>query len=194
MDVEAILAPSRSGCISPEQLKHHDLLHLNRLDAGNSLNPHPIVLSSFLGTFMERYAPIWPERSLNLDRSCLNGARVQVDPEALTRVLSNLVENAVRYSTTGTSIQIRGAAARQSVSITVQDDGPGLSQEDAGRVFERFYRGSTSRNRPSGGSGLGLAIVHDLIRHSQGRVSLDTGPDRGTTVATTLPRLGGPAS
>jgi signal transduction histidine kinase len=194
MDVEATLAPSRSGCISPEQLKHHDLLHLNRLDAGHSLNPHPFVLSSFLGTFMERYAPIWPERSLHLDRSCLNGARVQVDSEALTRVLSNSVENAVRYSTTGTSIQIRGAAARQSVSITVQDDGPGLSQEDAGRVFERFYRGSTSRNRPSGGSGLGLAIVHDLIRHSQARVSLDTEPDRGTTVAITLPQLGGPAS
>jgi signal transduction histidine kinase len=108
-----------------------DLAHLNRLDAGHSLHPHPIALSPFLEAFVQRHAPAWLERSLQLDRSCLNGARVQVDPEALTRVLANVVENAARYSTVGTPIRIRGAAVQRTVSSAVQDEGPGLSPEDA---------------------------------------------------------------
>lgn len=165
-----------------------DLLRLSKLDAGQELYPHPIAVSPFLEAFVQRYAPAWPERSLELDRPSFNGAWVQVDPEALTRVLTNLVDNAARYSAPGAPIRIRGAAAERTVSIAVQDEGPGLSPEDARRAFERFYRGNKSRSRQSGGSGLGLAIVHALVRQSQGEVHLDTGPDRGTTVAITLPQ------
>lgn len=165
-----------------------DLLRLSRLDAGQTLNPHPVALSPFLEAFVQRYAAAWPERSLELERSSLDGAQVQVDPEALTRVLTNLVDNAARYSAPGGPIRIRGVAAEHAVSIAVQDEGPGLSPEDAARVFERFYRGSKSRNRQSGGSGLGLAIVRALVQQSQGEIRLDTGPDRGTTVAITLPQ------
>jgi two-component system OmpR family sensor kinase len=109
-------------------------------------------------------------------------------------VLSNLVENAARYSSPGGAIRIRGAAGERTVSIAVEDEGPGLSAEEARRAFERFYRGSASRSRQSGGSGLGLAIVQALVRQSEGEVRLDTGPDRGTTVAITFPRPPGPSS
>jgi two-component system OmpR family sensor kinase len=72
----------------------------------------------------------------------------------------------------------------------VSDRGPGLSAEDAARVFERFYRGARSRSRQSGGTGLGLAIVQALAEESGGNVAIDTAPDRGTTVTITLPRAG----
>lgn len=168
-----------------------DLSHLNRLDAGYALHPQAIALSSFLEAFIQRYVPAWPERTVQLDSSRLNAARVRVDPEALTRVLINLVENAVRYSTGGTPIRVRAAATEHVVTLEVQDEGPGLSPEDARRVFERFYRGSTSRQRQSSGSGLGLAIVLALVRQSQGEARLDTGPERGTTVTISFPRLRG---
>src|SRR5581483_7585047 len=64
----------------------------------------------------------------------------------------------------------------------------GLSEEDASRAFERFYRSNRSRSRQSGGSGLGLAIVQALVRQRRGEVGLDTGPDHGTTVTVTPPR------
>jgi len=165
-----------------------DLLSLSRLDAGQPLHPLPVALSRFLEDFTACYTPAWPERTITLDRSTLNGAQVYVDPEALTRILINLVENAARYSTAGKPILIRGEVVGGAVSIQVQDQGPGLSPEDARRVFERFYRGSKSRSQRSGGSGLGLAIVRALVGQSRGEIHLDTGPDRGTTFAITLPR------
>ncbi|HEX8917193.1 MAG TPA: HAMP domain-containing sensor histidine kinase [Chloroflexota bacterium] len=167
-----------------------DLLRLSRLDAGQVLDPRPLTVSAFLEEFVARYAPAWPQRSLEVDRSNLNGTQVHVDPEALTKVLTNLVENAARYSAPGGPIRIQGTAVEQLVTITVADEGPGLSSDDAERVFERFYRGSKSRSRQSGGSGLGLSIVQALVRQSQGEVRLDTGPDRGTSVTITLPKQG----
>jgi signal transduction histidine kinase len=164
-----------------------DLLQLTRLDASQSLYPRPVTVSAFLEDFVTRYAPAWPERAIQVDRSNLNGTRIHMDPEALTRVLTNLVDNAAHYSAPEGPILVRGAAGEQAVRITVADEGPGLSAEDAGRVFERFYRGSKSRDRKSGGSGLGLSIVQILVQQSQGEVQLDTGPDRGTSVTVTLP-------
>lgn len=166
-----------------------DLLHLSQIDASQILHPRALALSTFLQDFVARYAPAWPQRSLQVDRSNLNGTQVQVDPEALTRVLTNLVDNAARYSTPGGAIRIGGEAGEQTVSVTVADEGPGLSPEDAARAFQRFYRGGKSRTCQSSGTGMGLAIVQALVRQSQGEVHMDTGPDRGTSVAITLPRL-----
>lgn len=166
-----------------------DLVHLSRIDAGQTLHPRALTVSTFLEDFVARYAAAWPQRSLETHHCNLNGAQVQVDPEALTRVLTNLVDNAARYSTPGGAIRIRGEAGDQTVSIAVADEGPGLSPEDAKRMFERFCRGGKSRGHQSGGSGLGLAIVQALVRQSAGEVQLDSGPDRGTTVAITFPRL-----
>jgi two-component system OmpR family sensor kinase len=165
-----------------------DLLQLSRLDAGQTFQPRPVTVSAFLEEFAHRSTLAWPGRSLQVDRADLNGTQVRVDPDVLTRVLTNLVDNAARYSAPGGPIRIRGVAADRTVQISVADDGPGLSAGDAQRVFERFYRGSKSRSRESGGSGLGLAIVQALVRQSQGDVRLDTGPDRGTAVTVTLPR------
>jgi signal transduction histidine kinase len=97
------------------------------------------------------------------------------------------VENAARYSAPAGAIMLEGSASNGSVTVAVSDEGPGLTPQDAERVFERFYRVSKSRSRRSGGTGLGLAIVAALIDQSGGEVRLQTGPDRGTTVAFTLP-------
>jgi two-component system OmpR family sensor kinase len=165
-----------------------DLLTLSRLDAGQQMAPQPVELRSFLSAFVDRYRSVWPSRTIHLDAGNLNGATARVDPEALRRMLTNLVDNAARYSRSDGAITITGEPAPHTVSIAVADEGPGLRSEDARQVFDRFYRANKSRSRDSGGTGLGLAIVHGLVEQSGGKIDMETGPDRGTTVTVTLPR------
>jgi two-component system OmpR family sensor kinase len=165
-----------------------DLLTLSRLDAGQQMAPQPVELRSFLSAFVDRYRSVWPSRTIHLDAGSLNGATARVDPEALRRMLTNLVDNAARYSRSDGAITITGEPAPHTVSIAVADEGPGLRYEDARQVFDRFYRANKSRSRDSGGTGLGLAIVHGLVEQSGGKIDMETGPDRGTTVTVTLPR------
>jgi two-component system OmpR family sensor kinase len=165
-----------------------NLLTLSRLDEGHVLDPQPVGVRPFLDDFVERYGGAWPERTVRTDDGALDGALAHVDPEALRRVLTNLVENAARYSKPTGAITLSGESAGTTVTLAVSDEGPGLTAEDAERVFERFYRVSKSRSRRSGGTGLGLAIVAALVEQSGGQVRMDTGPERGTTVFITLPR------
>ena len=165
-----------------------DLLTLSRLDAGQQLEPRPVALERFLEEFVERYALAWPERRVQVSAATLDGGTAYIDPDALTRVLTNLIDNAARYSRPGTPITIAATEQAGEIEIQVRDEGPGLRQEEAERVFERFYRVGKSRSRRSGGTGLGLAIVDALVEQSGGGVHIDTGPERGTTVIVTLPR------
>lgn len=165
-----------------------DLLTLTRLDAGQTLLPEMVPVRPFLEQFAGRYAPAWPNRQLELQLGALDGAAALVDPEALRRVLTNLIDNAARYSTPGQPITVSGAAQQDRIALSISDAGPGLSPEDAARVFERFYRGARSRSRHTGGSGLGLAIVQALVSQSGGEVAIETDVNRGTTARVTLPR------
>lgn len=105
-------------------------------------------------------------------------------------MLLNVVDNAAKYSSAPSSITVTAEANAETVAIQVRDEGPGLSAEDKKHAFDRFYRGSESRSRRTGGSGLGLAIVQALAQRSAGSVSLDSAPDRGTTVSIVLPTAG----
>jgi two-component system OmpR family sensor kinase len=167
-----------------------DLLTLSRIDSGQSLSPQPVELRPFLEEFVGHYGTAWPERTITLNEGRLDGACGFIDPEALRRILTNLVDNAARYSRPDGQIDISGDERDGTVSIAVADAGPGMSQEDAERIFDRFYRANKSRSRNSGGTGLGLAIVRGLVEQSGGTIGLDTGPERGTTVNVPLPRGG----
>jgi two-component system OmpR family sensor kinase len=165
-----------------------DLLTLSRLDAGQPLDPQSVTLRPFLEGFVERYGGVWPSRTIRVDTAAIDGSTVFADPEALRRILTNLVDNAARYSQVGKPITLACRTDTACVTIQVRDEGPGLDPAEAARIFERFYRGNKSRSRQSGGSGLGLAIVDALVKESGGHIQVDTAPQRGTTVAVTLPR------
>jgi signal transduction histidine kinase len=101
------------------------------------------------------------------------------DPEALRRVVINLVDNAVRYAAQRVQVsvapELRGS--KQVAVLTVVDDGPGIAVDERERVFDRFYRVQESRSRQSGGTGLGLPIVRDIVRNHGGRVRLTARED-----------------
>ncbi|MDQ1482264.1 MAG: hypothetical protein QOF35_340, partial [Actinomycetota bacterium] len=98
----------------------------------------------------------------------------QVSSEELRRVLANLLDNAVRHASSRVTLAVR--AERGGAVLTVVDDGPGIPADERERVFERFARLDDARDRDAGGTGLGLAIVRELLRRSDGSISLQDNP------------------
>ncbi len=109
------------------------------------------------------------------------------DAEGLEQVVTNLVGNAVRYGRPGGRVTISGARAGGAVTLSIQDDGPGIAAEHLPRLFERFYRVDAHRSREAGGTGLGLAIVRHLVEAMGGRVRAESTPGQGSTFTVELP-------
>jgi signal transduction histidine kinase len=112
------------------------------------------------------------------------------DAEDLQLVWTNLLENAVRYSPEGGSIEVAVSRDDRSAWVTVQDHGAGISAADLPHVFERFYRGDPSRNRATGGFGLGLAIAKALVEAYGGSIIAESAPGEGTRMTVELPGPG----
>jgi two-component system phosphate regulon sensor histidine kinase PhoR len=113
---------------------------------------------------------------------------IEGDARALEHVLSNLVDNAVKYCPAGASIVVRATEGDGRVRLVVTDTGPGIAAEHLPRVFERFYRVDAGRSRELGGTGLGLSIVKHMVEAMRGRVSVESGVGRGSTFTVSLPR------
>ena len=108
---------------------------------------------------------------------------VEVDPVRIREVLTNLLSNAVRHSAAGGSVTVSVRISKGDVAVIVHDTGAGMSAEEVGRMFDRFYKGSASR-----GSGLGLAIAKSIITAHGGEIRASSEPGKGTTVEFTMPR------
>jgi two-component system phosphate regulon sensor histidine kinase PhoR len=108
------------------------------------------------------------------------------DARALEHVLSNLVDNAIKYCPRGARIVVRATLEGERVKLVVADDGPGIPPEHLPRVFERFYRVDAGRSRELGGTGLGLSIVKHMVEAMRGRVSVDSEVGRGSTFTVSL--------
>jgi signal transduction histidine kinase len=108
----------------------------------------------------------------------------ECQPSALKRALSNLLDNAVKY---GKRAHAAIQSIRQGVEITIDDDGPGIAEEELARVFQPFYRVEGSRNRETGGVGLGLAIALSVVQAHGGQLTLSNRPEGGLRARVTLP-------
>jgi two-component system phosphate regulon sensor histidine kinase PhoR len=121
---------------------------------------------------------------LDVDESA---ATINADPTKLYDVLHNLLANASTYAPEHTTIRIVARRVESGVAISVEDEGPGIPDEDVSRVFERFYRVDKSRARDPGGTGLGLAIVRHLVELHGGRVIAENRPEGGARFTVVLP-------
>ena len=113
--------------------------------------------------------------------------RIQLDRQRMKEVLSNLMDNALRYTPPGGRIRMSATAGAQGVVLRIQDSGPGMAPEDLSKAFERFYRADASRSREEGGSGLGLAIARSIVERHGGQIAAESAPGEGMTVIITLP-------
>nr|WP_274542817.1 HAMP domain-containing sensor histidine kinase [Rhodococcus opacus] len=166
-----------------------DLLMLARLDAQRPLETRPVDLLSVASDAVHGARAVAPDRSIALDVRPGPGTPEVIGDEArLRQVLGNLLANAVKHTPATADVTVRLSTTEHSVVLEVADTGPGLSEEDAARVFERFYRTDASRTRESGGSGLGLSIVAALVAAHRGSVTVDSRPGEGATFRVELPR------
>jgi two-component system OmpR family sensor kinase len=169
-----------------------DLLLLARLDQERPLEQEPVDMLTLAGDAVHDAQAVAPKRPITLEVGNTEPPPVVVGDEArLRQVLGNLVGNALTHTPAGTPVTVRVRTETESASgvviVDVVDEGPGMTEEHAARVFERFYRTDASRNRAAGGTGLGLAIVAALTAGHGGTVAVETAPGRGTTFQLRLP-------
>jgi signal transduction histidine kinase len=152
-----------------------DLLALARVDEAGEPRREPVDLDELISTVVGGYA----HARVPVTSTGTRGVQIVGDPDALRRVVVNLIDNAQRYAATAVTVDLQRAslAGRPIVRLTVTDDGTGIAPGERERVFDRFYRITAARDRESGGTGLGLPIVRDLVRAHGGSVRLTDRPD-----------------
>ncbi|HWG92644.1 MAG TPA: HAMP domain-containing sensor histidine kinase [Mycobacteriales bacterium] len=162
-----------------------DLLTLARLDEQRPLHLEDVDLTGLAADAVHDAAAVQPQRQVGLDAP--GPVAVRGDEARLRQVLGNLLSNAYQHTPPNTPVEVRVKADDRGAVLEVVDRGPGMDEQTAARVFERFYRADASRTRASGGSGLGLSIVAALVQAHGGTVELDTAPGRGATFRVVLP-------
>ncbi len=165
-----------------------DLLFLARQESGLvQVRRDRIDLSTLLEQVVEEQQAIAQEKSLTLTYQVpTTNIPIHGDPDQLTRLLTNLIANAIQYTAAG-DITVTPSTAASQITITVKDTGIGIPPQDLSRIFDRFYRVDPARSRSAGGSGLGLAIAKVIADNHQGQIALSSIPNQGTTVTLTLP-------
>lgn len=167
-----------------------DLLDLSRIEArGFRLSLEAIelkpIFSQVVGLFRERAS----KKNVSIEERVVGELpRVRADRRALEHVLTNLIDNAVKYCGAGTYVRLSVAVSTDAVTVRVADNGPGIDERHLSRVFERFYRVDAGRSREVGGTGLGLSIVKHLVEAMGGTVSVESQLGSGTTFSFTLKR------
>ena len=139
--------------------------------------------------FLHQLRTDWAVSTVRVEEECPGPLSIRADQERLAQILDNFASNAIRYSPAGASVVLAASTDADEVVIGVIDQGPGLTDEQRERVFERFYRVDPSRSRALGGSGIGLAIARALTEAMGGHAWAESeGPGLGSTFRVALPK------
>ena len=169
-----------------------DLLDLSRVERG-TLDVEPVDLVGLAKEVVGGYADRAEERRIKLRTELEPRVSMRGDRAQLGLLLSNLVDNALRYTSAKGTVRVRLDATESRAVLQVADTGEGIPATELPRIFERFYRVDKARARETGGTGLGLAIVRHVAESHGGTVRVDSELGRGSTFTVTLPVTGPPA-
>ena len=175
----------------------HNLLILARVDSTDqSLQMDVLRLDEVVMSAVEKVNKLAQKKNMNLqvdfvgDMSEAHGEEflIRGDNDLLTSLLVNLLENSLKYSPPASTIQVRLQEVADRLQVAIQDQGPGINEEDRDRIFERFYRGKTARHQGLG-SGLGLSIARRIADLHQAGLSIHTLPVGGAEVHVSIKKL-----
>jgi two-component system OmpR family sensor kinase len=183
-DLPRVMAGIRTETARMDRLVD-DLLTLARLDEGLPMGQEAVELVALASEAVRTASAVGPEWPVHFWAA--HPVEVTGDKDRLRQVIDNLLANVRAHTPPGTTTTVRVEQQEEVAQIQVRDTGPGMTPEDARRVFERFYRADQARARTSGGSGLGLSIVSAIVAAHGGAVSADSSPGQGMTVTVRIP-------
>ena len=163
-----------------------DLLDLSRLESGGEMDEQ-VRVDLVATDEVERLQDMARARGIALQANVRRVPLVEGSGRDLALLVRNLIDNAIRYTSTGGSVDVTVSASDDHVILRVEDTGIGIPQRELPRIFERFYRVDRARSRDTGGTGLGLAIVKHVTENHGGDVRVDSELGRGTTFEVRLP-------
>ncbi len=165
-----------------------DLLDLSRIESGQlKLERAPVVVAPAAAEAQAAAEELAARRGVTVAIDVAPALAIRGDASALDQIVVNLVDNAVKYTTTGGHVWVRARQLEGRIRIEVADDGPGVAPSQRERVFERFYRVDPGRSRELGGTGLGLAIVKHLVEAMGGKVGVEANQPAGALFWVDLP-------
>jgi two-component system sensor histidine kinase BaeS len=177
------------------RLEHlvNDLRTLSLADAGElTMSFQPIDPGRLLQEVSALYQYQTQKKNISLELDIASPLpTLELDPGRITQVLTNIIDNATRHTPEGGTIVLAAKQIDKTVEISIEDSGPGLPPQEAEKIFERFYRADSSRQREEGGSGLGLAIAKSIVQAHSGQVSAGSEPGKGLRVVISLPQRPG---
>ena len=166
-----------------------DILELSSIEAGIvTVEPRPVRLSAVIEDITTALAARAETRGVTLRNEIAQDVHVYADARRLEQMLTNLIDNAVKFNREGGEVTVRYKTTETRDCISVTDTGDGVSGEHIERIFERFYRIDRARSRDMGGTGLGLAIVKHLARAHGGEATVQSTPGEGSTFTIELPK------
>jgi two-component system phosphate regulon sensor histidine kinase PhoR len=166
-----------------------DMRELSRIESRRvPLHPGEVDVVKLAGALLADMEPRLKERSLEVSVADRGAVSAWADRRAVDQVLTNLLDNALKYTDPGGRITVEVESQPEAVRVSVSDTGIGIPAEQQARIFERFYRVDKARSRALGGTGLGLSIVRHLVQAMGGDVYVESEPGQGSTFRFTLPR------
>ena len=166
-----------------------DLLSLSRIELREHVAPNRRVdLRLVTMQMLDALRPMARERNVDIALECSpEPAMVLGHDDELSRVVENLVENAIKYGESGKRVDVSLTRRGAEIELSVRDYGPGIAHEHLPRLTERFYRVDVAESRGKGGTGLGLAIVKHIVSRHRGRLLIESEPGRGAAFRALLP-------
>lgn len=166
-----------------------NLMDLAKMNNEKLVNQVPVALAQFLEDFFEQYSLKVEESGLSLSLSLDPDSIIIADESQLKQILYNVLDNAMKYSPSGSVIDVQLTNESEQVVLKIKDSGVGIPKEDIPYVMDRFYRVNKARSRYDGGTGLGLAIVKQMVVLQKGTATIESEVGNGTTVRLSFPSV-----